>query len=353
MDHVRELVGLRTQVMAMTTSDSSTSEEEIKYKGEGSYDRNADRRDARSRSQIIDRLLKDLDVDPRMAAAIKDDLSSLLPPQHRMSRAEDLVERLTALIDRDIKAPPPLLLSATGASLDVGSESVVRANERLAEAFESDEEVFRAYVANERLRGVLAGQLTSHDAARRVLVAELARRYSLAEQWRYKLPKYFLPVASVLIAAKVKRDDLRLGNKTLLGAIINLVVSHLTDSGVTKEDLVAAAQVTGDQFDLQLSEIQHAGEDLDATGDGSAEPFGHAEARLKARTDELRKAKFRAKGTSPDIEAEFEAHHLAQTAGAGIDPGGQIIFKGPQDFLEAVKYLNDQGHIRRLATRED
>jgi len=306
--------------MARTTSDPSSSEkEEIEYKGEGAYDRNADRRDARSRSQIIDRLLKELDVEPDMAAAIRDDLSSLLPPQHRMSRAEDLVERLTALIERDSKAPPPLLLSATGAPLDVGSESVVRANDRLAEAFESDEEVLRAYVANERLRGVLAGQLTSHDAARRVLVAELARRYSLAEQWRYKLPKYLLPVASVLVAAKVKRDDLRLGKKTLLGGIIDVVVSHLKDSGITKEDLVAAAQVTGDQFDLQLSEIEHPEEGPEATDGGSTEPFDHAEARLKARTDELRRATSRANRMSPEIEAEFQAHLLAQTAGAGLD----------------------------------
>ena len=189
----------------------------------GTQDRNADRRDARSRARLLKQLFDDLDVDPSLAAEIIRDLSSLLPPQHRMSRAEDVEKRLTELLERDSKAPSELRAGSTGIELDVASETAARSQQRLAQfVADSDEKVLQAYVANERLRGVLSRQVAEHDAVRGALVAELARRYTLAEQWRYKIPKAMMPLIAVLLEARVGRDDLRPGN-TLLGAVIDLV----------------------------------------------------------------------------------------------------------------------------------
>lgn len=323
--------------------------------GESSEDRNADRRDARSREKIIDRLLKELDVDSEMAMAIKKDLSSLFPPQHRMSRAKDVVERLTALVERDTKAPPRLLLSPTGATLDVESDSTVRAHERLAAAFETDEDVLRAYVANERIRGVIAGELATHDAAGRVLIAELGRRYTLAEQWRYKLPKYYLPVVAVLLAADLKRDELRPGGE-LLSGIIKAVAERKTADGYAREGLekalAAAAKSTAEQFDLHLSEKDPQG-DAGTRGGSAAEPFDVAKKRLDFKTNELRRAKHQASPGSAELGEEFEAHLLAQMGGGGLNPNGQVVFETPREFLEAVRYLHDKGHIDTLLAKKE
>lgn len=341
--------------MAKSSSGHSEAEGSVNSKDESQEDRNADRRDARSREKVIDRLLKELGVAPEMATAIKKDLSSLFPPQHRMSRAENVVERLTALIERDSKAPPRLLLSPTGAALDVESESTVRAHERLAKAFESDEDVLRAYVANERIRGVIAGELATHDAAGRVLIAELGRRYTLAEQWRYKLPKYYLPVVAVLLAADVKRDELRPGGALLSGIIKAVAEWKQPEGNARKEleiELAAAAKSTAEQCDLQLSEMDDQG-DAGATGGPAVEPFDDAKRRLERKVNELRIATIRAEPVPAELDEDFRAHNLASTGGGGLNLDGQVVFETPREFLEAVRYIRDKGYMDMLlATKE-
>ena len=156
-----------------------------------------------------------------------EDLASLLPPQHRMSTGEDVAKRLNQMIESDNRAPPDLIFTTSNATpLDVTSSRGMRDNAKLEGLLEDEERLFRALVVNERIRGGLSRWLTEHDAMKRVLVTELARRYSLTEQWRYMLPKSMLPVFSVLHAAGVEQGDLRLGH-TLLGDIIDLVAAHV------------------------------------------------------------------------------------------------------------------------------
>lgn len=197
-------------------------------------DRDADHRDARSRARLLKRLFDDLEVDPPLAAQVIKDLSSLLPPQNRMSCATDVEKRLTELLERDTKAPSELRAGSTGVELDVSSETASRSQGKLAKfVSDGDERVLQAYVANERLRGVLMRQVAEHDAVRGALVAELARRYTLAEQWRYKIPKAMIPLIAVLLKASVGHDDLRPG-KALLGSVIDIVADRFQSRGVIR-----------------------------------------------------------------------------------------------------------------------
>jgi len=304
--------------------------------GPDTMEKNADRRDARSRAQRLKKLLESLEVEGAMADEIVADLQSLLPPQHRMSSDEDVAERLNSLLMRDSKSPLGTALSHSGAKLDIASESTVRSQDRLNDILaEGDERLLQAYVANERLRGVLATQVGEHEAMRKALIAELARRYTVLEQWRYKLPKYLMPVIAVLLAAKVKRDDLRLGN-TLLGDIIDLVAARSNDPEINRIGLLEAAGFAEDQFDSLIEDSVENGEDS-LTDDDAPEPFEVAESRLKPIHDDLQKKWRRSK--SEDSQAEFTPYQWLLQAGAGLDEFGRPVFKDPKDFEAAVRYL--------------
>lgn len=297
----------------------------------GTQDRNADRRDARSRAKLLKQLFDDLDIAPSLAAEIIRDLSSLLPPQHRMSRAEDVEKRLTELLERDSKAQSELRAGSTGIELDVRSETAGRSQQRLDQFIgDGDEKVLQAYVANERLRGVLTRQVAEHNAVRRTLVAELARRYTLAEQWRYKIPKAMMPLIAVLLQAGVGRDDLRTGN-TLLGAVIDLVAERFRASGVTRDRLLKAAENAATQFESF---------DPDA---GTVEPFELAEERLSSVHKQL-ETEWR-KNKDEQSEANFRPAQDLKIAGGGLDEHGRPVFRNVKDFGEALDYLRQQKRL--------
>ena len=294
-------------------------------------DRNADRRDARSRARRLKRLLDDLEVEPKLADEIVSDLSSLLPPQHRMSRDEDVTVRLKALLERDAKSPPDPLMRHSGAEIDVSSEGTIRSTEKLSELVQDgDERLLQSYVANQRIRSVLAGQIAEHDVLRNVLVAELARRYTVNEQWRYKLPKFMMPLIAVMLKAGVRRDDLRLGN-TLLGAIIDLLSERFKTRGVTRDGLFAAAENASSQFESFDPEA------------AMVEPFEVAEERLSPLYRQLQK-EWRQKKDAPS-EAKLRPAQDLTIAGGGLDEHGRPVFKNLDDFGEALNYLREQ---RRL-----
>ncbi|WP_422358194.1 hypothetical protein [Qipengyuania flava] len=308
-------------------------------RGPDTIDKNADRRDARSRAQRLKKLLELLDVQGPVAEEIVADLQSLLPPQHRMSSDEDVVERLKSLLLRDSKSPLGTALSHSGAKLDIASDSTVRSQDRLDDILaEGDERLLQAYVANERLRGVLATQVGEHEAMRKALIAELARRYTVLEQWRYKLPKYLMPVIAVLLKAKVKRDDLRLG-KTLLSDIIDLVVAHSKQREVSRESLVEAARLAEAQFDSLINEGAQT-DDCNGTKEVSPEPFEAAESRLKPFHDNLRTAWHRSK--DEHTEAKLRPYSWLSQAGAGLDAFGRPVFRDAEDFEAAIRYLVEQ-----------
>ena len=307
--------------------------------------RNADRRDSRSRKAILERLFAELDVDALLAKHITDDLASLMPPRHRMSNDDDVTARLVALLERDAKAPLPLSMKKTMVQLDVVGDNATRSDAKLADLIQSDEGLLAAYVANERLRGLVALQLSEHDAARRTLTAELARRYTLTEQWRYKLPKFLLPLVAVMNRAGVQRDDMRLGN-TLLAKIIDVVADHFARDGVSREELREAASITAEQFDEQLRE------DLGDIGSPYIEDRRFEDTqKLKTRLEETVRTLLKPVQRSRPGE-RHEAHKklwwsakILEVSGAGIDAHGRPVFKSIEDFREALEYLIEKGFL--------
>lgn len=199
------------------------------HAGGNDPDRSADRREARSLTRALDDAFQQLGIDAELAADIRDDLASLIPSMHQLSSHTDVERRLLALLERDQKGRPDLLLGSTGAELDVEFEGAVRSNERLTKLFDTDEKLLQAFVANERLRSLRTRQLSDHDGLRSILVAELARRYTLTEQWRYKTPKFMDAVIAALQVADVNRDDLRPGKSSLLAQIIDTVAAYQAD----------------------------------------------------------------------------------------------------------------------------
>ena len=317
--------------------------EEMQDAVSSGHARNADRRDARSRASKLRRFLSELEIEPELAEQIVSDLSSLLPPQHRMSRDKDVAARLKALLERDAKAPHALLMRQSGAEIDVSSEGTIRSTEKLSELVqEGDERLLQSYVANERLRAVLACQIAEHDAARNVLVAELARRYTVNEQWRYKLPKFMMPLVAVMLKAGIRRDDLRLGN-TLLGAVIDLVAQGYQAEGIAKIDLIQAAQNAEQMF--ESFEVEEMHEQQSATANGrAAEPFRVAEERLSPVKYEREKDS-RKDPENAEKRRAFEEASLLYRAAGGLDEFGRPVFQNIEDFYEGVKHLKEQNAL--------
>lgn len=313
--------------------------EEIKDAASSDADRNADRRDARSRARRLKRLMDEFEIEPALADEIVSDLSSLLPPQHRMSRDKDVAVRLKALLERDTKAPPSLLIRHSSAEIDVGSEGTIRSTEKLSELVQDgDERLLQSYVANERVRSVLACQIAEHDAARNVLVAELARRYTVSEQWRYKLPKFMMPLIAVMLKASVKRDDLRLGN-TLLGSIIDLVAQHCQTKGIAKIELTEAAEKAEEMLGSFVPE-EIEGQRTNAAESRECEPFLVAEERLRPVKNKRHGAWLRDKENA-EATRIFEETRLLYLAAGGLDEFGRPVFESLEEFHKGVIYLKE------------
>lgn len=307
-------------------------------------DRNADRRDARSRSRILRRLFDELGISPPLAEEITADLASLLPPKHRMSQSGDVADRLKSLLERDAKAPPTALMSSTGVELDVASEGTIRSIDRLAEFVkDGDEKLLQAYVGNERLRGVLAAQLAEQDAVRRVLIAELARRYTLTEQWRYKIPKALMPVIAVFITSGVRRDKMRPGSP-LLKEVIDLVSRYSPVGKTTPEALDEAARNAEQQFDNWLPDEINEGAD-DPETPQVLEDIYAAQHRLNQVVNPLRIA-FRQcvdEAAKSVTKKRLDEANLLVQMGAGLDVFGRPVFESIDEFIDALDYIKKKG----------
>jgi len=178
-------------------------------------------------------------------------------------------------------------------------------------------------------------QVGEHDAMRDALIAELARRYTVLEQWRYKLPKYLMLVIAVLLKAKVKRDDLRLG-KTLLGDIINLVAAHSGDAEISCASLAEAAGLAEDQFDSLIEESIQS-EEGSPTEHVSPQAFEDAENRLKPVHANLLREWHRSK--DEHTKAKLKPYSWLAQAAAGLDKFGRPVFRDAEDFEAAIRYL--------------
>lgn len=301
------------------------------------------KRDKRSRTKMLKRLLDEFGIDEAMSADLVRHLNDLLPPQHRMSTGKDVADRLADMFESDNKAPVDLLFTTSGKTpLDVtDTERSIRDNSRLEKLLDDEEGLYRALIANERVRAGLARWVAEHDAIRRIISTELERRHTLAEQWRYLLPKFVLPVFSVLHAAGATRDELRVGGP-LLKSIVDLIVAHRTGK-VDAETLYAAAEQTEQQFEeILLNDLVAKGPDegpVPESGVSSPEKFGVAIERLRAGNVQDIKIEDRMFLTSDMVKYHVR---LMQDWSLGIDSQGRPVFRSIDHLTAVMRHLTQQ-----------
>lgn len=311
------------------------------------------KREKRRRLRMLRGIFESLGIEDQDALALTRDLNDLLPPEHRMSTGRDLAERLEKVLAADNKAPPGLLFTISGVTpLDItDAERAFRSNSMLETLLDNEEGLFRALILNERVHAGLSRQLAEHDAAKRMLLAELVRRYTLAEHWRYLLPKYVLPVFAVLHAAKIRRDDLRAGD-TLLDPIIDAVCAYKGDA-VNREALVAAAQKTEEQFERILADATDA--DTDAVpqpqreSKPECEPFTTASSRRQRAfriawghlEPSPREAAELAKLTPEAAEERKAMLRTLTDWEAGLDMHGRPVFASLDHFVEQTEVFRE------------
>lgn len=299
------------------------------------------KRDKRSRTKMLKRLLEEFGIDEAMSADLVRELNDLLPPQHRMSTGKDVADRLADMLESDNKAPADLLFTTSGKTpLDVtDTERSFRDNSRLEKLLDDDEGLYRALIANERVRAGLARWIAEHDAIRRIISTELERRHTLAEQWRYLLPKFVLPVFSVLHAAGATRDELRVGGP-LLKSIVDLIVVHRAGK-VDAETLYAAAERTEQQFEEILLNDLVAGGPKEGTEpedrNHGSEKFEVAIERLQSADSQDIKNDNRGFLTSDVVEYIIR---IMQDWSLGVDSQGRPVFRSIDHLTAVIRHLN-------------
>ncbi|MBS7671539.1 hypothetical protein [Croceicoccus gelatinilyticus] len=205
-----------------------------------------------------------------------------------------------------------------------------RENSAVEKMVSSEMDLLRLIVANAAVASAIQSKADEHLRLQAVLETELSRRRTLAEGWRYQLPKAVLPLYSALHVGKIGRDKCRSGS-SFMREFIDLVARHAAE-GVTRADLVEACEITAEQFEQELRSAQPA--------DGSSETFTDLQARLERELDRIGEElqaidQDDAEGVE-QLQAEMRALTKVSALGGGIDAAGRIQFKDALALMERL-----------------
>ncbi|MEE4540173.1 MAG: hypothetical protein V2J51_16980 [Erythrobacter sp.] len=318
------------------------------------------RNEQRRRRSLMERVALSLGLTEDNAIAMMSRLDELLPDGDRMSTADDVVARFEhAFLDMKQRKPRLLYSREMKNPVDITkTETRFRDNPHLAGLLDSEEELQRALMINEHLLGGLSRWVTEHEAVRAMLQGEIVRRASTNEQWRHMLPKYMLPVFSMIHATGVDGKAIRV-NSALFNSLRDALVVW-SAGRVTKEELAKAALQTEDDFLAAL------------TGDyvqrSPPDNFAKARARLSelledARTKTEESGRFSAHEPGDDgrTKARQDARVLTKidALGGGISEQGHVVFASVDAFLEGAAkgmlqaFLGEPvGAISRVASED-
>ena len=292
------------------------------------------------RRMMLEQLAATFEMEPGSVADLLMMLDELLPDANRMSTSADVSERFESAVKEARRVHPRLLFNRkTNSPLDMTSvKSTFRQNADLAGLFESEEGLLKALIVNERMIGGYTSFVAEHEALRSTILAEYVRRTTLVEQWRHLIPKFMLPVYSMMERAGVRSSDLRL-NSALLNQIRN-VISAWSQGRVSTSDLAEAAERTEDEFARAMS---------DSTLDSAADESWSA---CRERLENLctrKKHSLAEDGESPEeVTDAFKADELIEkleraiAAGAGLDSADRIIFPSFDDLSAMIDNVADQ-----------
>lgn len=293
-------------------------------------------------------------------------LDDLLPDGDRMSSGEDVVERLSSVLGEFKNRPPRLLFShPTRSPIDITDADARFRNDRVLEDMSSsEEELYRALLVNEHLLYSYEQKALEHENLRRFLLAESVRRSTLVEQWRHLLPKYTLPIFSMMHAAGMQWKHLRLN-----GAVFNRirdVLLEFAENGASKADLIEAAKRTEDQFLLALKDEypsrgtgnvvsnQNVG-DLVGEDDPASSSDASPSLDISACRKRIGMALVDAREEWTDLismepgdcdqadidDAKMMVDRLMalEALGAGLTPDGLVVFVSIEEFFERVSMI--------------
>jgi hypothetical protein len=111
---------------------------------------------------------------------------------------------------------------------------------------DSEEDILKALFVNERTMAGLSHWVSEHQQIRSLLMAEMVRRSTVSEQWRHMLPKYMLPIFSMIQASGATQKMARV-NGALFNRIRDAIIEW-SQGALTRDLLSEAAKRTEDEF---------------------------------------------------------------------------------------------------------
>jgi hypothetical protein len=303
------------------------------------------RRDRYRRRRELEAFLYEIGVPPEKALDALREIDRLIPDPLSLSPGKSLEDRIVEA-DKDFQRIRSSLFQASNRTMDFDAQDDIerrfRDNARISKMIKSEHDLLRSIMVNDRVMSGYAVRLAEHEAARAFMLQELVRRRTLAESWRYSIPKFLLPLFAGFHAAGVQRNDIRPGSK-LRSAIIDLLVSF-TDGKSTRSKIESAMQQTEDQFAALLSsQVDPFGtlEDMDARNNSTTEDASEDFQTMKTRLGmALEKANTTLVGLENDQDEAREAaaleirgYHIALNMNGGMNSSGQLVFESIEDFM--------------------
>ena len=293
------------------------------------------RAENRRRRRMREDLARSMNMDDEESLRLLELLSEMMPDPSRMSTAEHIGDRLEhAMGEMRARHPRLVFTRRTRSPIDITDpKRFFMENADFAAMMDSEEDLLRALVVNDRARAGYERWLLEHEAVRSMLLTELVRRQTLNEQWRHLLPKFMLPVYSMVYEAGVKAKDLQV-NSRLFNKVRDLLVEW-SGGMIDKEALSLAAERTEDEF---LAAVKSDKED----GSGSDESFEACQERLRFALAEARddlSELVSMEGDEFDIEeAKRRVDRLvtAISIEAGMDSGGRLVFASVDSFMDVI-----------------
>lgn len=333
-----------------------------------------DMRSLRRRRRMFEGLAQAFGMDDTDTISIMKMLDGLVPDGDRLSTSDDVIDRLEYAF-RDLGRHPSSLVfnrktTRPGRPVDIlNAPERFKHNAVLDSIMESEEDLLKALFVNERTMAGLSHWVSEHQQIRSLLMAEMVRRSTISEQWRHMLPKYMLPIFSMIQASGASQKMARV-NGALFNRIRDAIIEW-SEGALTREFLVGAAARTEDEFLTALKgdyasrmgsvveadiaenapeKIPDVPSDIGSDGDALSsgdESFEELQTRLRmlllaAREDQ---AALGLGDQSLVLEADLIAADrlvnnlmMVEALDGGIAADGRVMFRSMNDFFDR---LND------------
>ena len=298
------------------------------------------RRKMNSRRQNIEDLAEAFDMNDDEKKRTLELVADLMPDTSRMSRADDISERLSHGFEEMRSRHPKLLFNRkTRNPIDITNRKKFFAqNETLAGLIKNEESILRAIVVNDRVLSGINQWVTEHESIRSMLLTEMVRRSTLSEQWRHMLPKFMLPLYAMIFEANVGARDLRVNGK-LFNRIRDTIIEW-SDGSVSRDELMTAARQSEEEF-ISAAEKKDFSDEAESMDDcRNRLKFALQDARADA--DELSVLVGTGQASDEDVEAAMtNVRRLKVAIGmdGGIDAQGRLVFESVDAFAERSRVV--------------